>query len=181
MKTALPFAGLLLLCAACERSSTTPVRETLADPVAHGTPLRFAGELVLTGPVARATEGGIVVALRRIGGTRDLWQRTYDIADPWWTQLPSSRVLSFALTEEDAIVEPAPPLSVEMELVARFDADGNPETLEPDAFEIAMPARTGAVDLVLNLGRPPANPHPGPDLTQTAGEVPAVARPRGQR
>lgn len=179
MNTALrPLAGLLLFCAACERANPPPGREALADPVANGISLRFAGELVLTGPVARATEGAIVVALRRIGGTRDLWQRTYDIADPWWTQMPSSRVLPFGLTEEDAIVDPAPPLSVEMEIVARFDADGNPDTLEPGAVEVAARARTGATDLVLTLGRPPVNLHPGPDISQTAGELPAVARPR---
>jgi hypothetical protein len=181
MNTALrPFAGLLLLCAACERASP-PVHEALADPVAKGTPLRFAGELVLTGPVARASDGAIVVALRRIGGTRALWQRSYELTDPWWTQSPASRVLPFGLSEADAIVDPLPPLAVEMEIVARFDPDGNPDTIDPGAVEVVARARTGATDVVLTLGRPPANPHAGPDITRSAGEGSPIARPGGHR
>jgi hypothetical protein len=176
-----PFAGLLLLCVACERAVPPPAPEPLADPVARGIPLRFSGELVLTGAVARATEGAIVVALRRIGGTRALWQRSYELTDPWWMQTPASRVLPFGLSEADAIVDPAPSLSVEMEIVARYDADGNPATIEPDAVEAVSRALTGATDVILTVGRPRTDLSPGPGLSQITGEKPPAVRQGEQR
>jgi hypothetical protein len=40
-----------------------------------------------------------------------------------------------------------------MELVARFDADGNPATVEPASFERTWRVRTGVLDLDLVLER----------------------------
>jgi hypothetical protein len=178
MKTALrPVVCVLLVCAACERASPPPPPEPVTDPVAAGTPLRFTGELVLTGPLVRATDGAILLTLRRIGGTRALWRRSYEVGDPWWTQRAGERSLPFGLTAADAIVDPTPPLSVEMELVSRFDPDGNPDTLESGAVELVTRARTGATDLVLTLGRPQGDLRPGPDISQTAGDLSPNDRP----
>ena len=175
-----PIACCLLLVAACGRAPSAP--ERVDDPVAEGTPLRFTGEIVLTGPLARTSEGAVVVSVRRAGGTRALWRRSYEAADPWWTQRDGARSLPFGLSPLDAIVEPAPQLSSTMEIVARWDADGNADTNEPESVEIVAHARTGATDLVLTLGRPPAaDLRPGQGISQTAGEPRPSARADGDR
>jgi hypothetical protein len=175
-----PIACILLLAAACGRTPPPP-SAPVTDPAPAGTPRRFTGELVLAGALSRATDGAVIVTLRRIGDARILWRRSYEVGDPWWTERPGSRTLPFGMSARDAIVDPAPELSVEMELVARFDPDGDPETLETDAFETKVRARTGATDLVLTLGRPVAGFHAGPDISRSADGKAPVPRADGER
>lgn len=160
-------ACLFLVCAACHRDASVPGAAAAAtDPVAPGTPLRFTGEVVLTGRLARASTGAVVILVRPVGGKDASWRRSYEVADPWWTQTASGRSLPFGLSPDDALVDPAPPLSAEMEIVARYDPDGNPDTLDTDAVEVATRARTGATDLVLTLGHP-TGLKTGPDISRT--------------
>jgi hypothetical protein len=172
-----PFACLLLVCAACERSAPPPAPEPPVEPVAKGTPLRFTGEVVLAGPLLRATDGVVLLSLRRVGGTQVMWRRAYELGDPWWTQSAGSRSLPFGLSEKDAILDPAPTLSAEMEIVARYDPDGVPDTFDPGAVELVTRARTGETDLVITLGRPQGNLRPGPDISQTTGDLAPIDRP----
>jgi hypothetical protein len=167
-----PRACLLFLCAACGRSAPAPVGPApVDDPVAAGTPLRFTGEVVLSGALARKTDGAVLVSVRPVGQTKAIWRRSYEIADPWWTVGPRERSLPFGLSPLDTLVEPPAQLSQVMEVVARYDPDGNADTDEPGDVEVVARARTGATDLVLVLGRPPADLRPGPDFSRTTGEL----------
>jgi hypothetical protein len=184
-------AGFLLLCAACSR--TPEPAPSVSEPLPPGTLPRFVGEVVLTGKLAHAKNGSVDIAVRPIGGSA-IWSRSYDIRDPWWTSSPNRRSLPFGLSSldrdgPDASSGATPAdgdgtrqaLSKEMEIVVRFDADGDPATESPDDVELVTRARTGATDLVLTLGGPPANLRAGPDLSQTSGGLASPVEPHRSR
>ncbi len=198
-------AGLFLLCAACSRTpSPAPI---VFEPLPPGTLPRFTGEVVLTGKLARATDGSVDISVRPIGGAKAIWSRSYEIRDPWWTGGPNRRSLPFGLSRLDGVEgSGAPssgalssgalssgtssssaaaagvqPISREMEVVVRFDADGDPHTDGPDDVELVTRALTGATDLVLTLGGPPANLRVGPDLSQTTGGLVSPVEPHHSR
>lgn len=188
--------GILVLCAACSRTSApTP---SLSEPLVPGTPERFAGEVVLVGAPARATDGSVEVAVRPIGGDTAIWSRSYEVRDPWWTSGTNRRSLPFGISKADSVEvagekdsdfddeESGSPagsqlLAREMELVVRFDPDGNPSTHAAGDIEVVTRARTGATDLVVTLGGPPADFHAGPDLSQTSGGLASPVEPRHKR
>ncbi len=141
---------LALLFCGCRESEPPKPAEPLADPAPPGTALRFAGEVVLRCDDA---EGALVLSVRPVGSKGALLRRTYAIADPAWVRRGDEQSIHFGLDVRDALEDPRAPFAREMELVARFDADGNPETTEPASFERMWRARTGALDLELVLER----------------------------
>jgi hypothetical protein len=191
-------AGLFLLCAACSR--TPEPAPSLGEPLPPGTIPRFTGEVVLAGKLARATDGSVEISVRPIGGKNAIWSRSYEIGDPWWTESANRRSLPFGLSPLDGVEgsgapspsagsragtgsrEPAQQaISKEMEIVVRFDADGDPDTAGPDDVELVQRALTGTTDLVLTLGGPPANLRVGPDLSQTSGGLATPVEPHRSR
>jgi hypothetical protein len=184
-------AGLIFLCAACSR--TTEPTPSLSKPLAPGTLARFTGEVVLVGALAHTTDGAVEISVRPIGGKDAIWSRSYEVRDPWWTGGPNRRSLPFGVSKADSVdasgptaadgtkTEIAQPVSEEMEVVVRFDPDGDPDTSEPGDIELVTRARTGATDLVLTLGGPPANLRAGPDLSQTQGGLAPPVEPRHPR
>ncbi len=188
-------AGLFLVCAACSRTPAPP--PSVFEPLPPGTLPRFTGEVVLTGKLAHATDGSVEISVRPIGSATAIWSRAYEIRDPWWTGGPNRRSLPFGLSPRDGIVgsgAPSPDTgpskalphaeqrpSREMEIVVRFDADGNPDTDGPGDVELVTRALTGATDLVLTLGGPPANLRVGPDLSQNSGGLASPVEPHHSR
>jgi hypothetical protein len=145
-------AALLLLCSfGCRESEPPKAPEQLADPAPAGTALRFAGDLVLRGDDA---DGALVITVRKVGSKDAVLRRTYAIADPAWARRGEARCLHFGLDARDALEDDGVPIAREMELVARYDADGNPATLEAESFEHAWRARTGDLNLEYVLERP---------------------------
>lgn len=153
------FWPALFLCGACERTPpAVPRPEPPADPVDAQTRLCFTGDVVLRDQLERETRGAIVLSVRPIGGRTAYLQRSYEILDPWRT----GNSIAFGLSPRDGVVDPLPTFGREMELVVRFDADGNPATDEAGDVEVVTRARTGAVDLAIEIART------GPDHPRAA-------------
>lgn len=145
------FIPFLLLCAACEQRAPAPVAkpEPPADPADPKTRVCFAGDVILAGALARETTGAIVLFVRAVASQQPLLQRSYEAEDPW----RSRNAIAFGLTAADKVVETLPAFGREMELVARFDSDGNPATREDADVEVVTRARTGATDILIVLAR----------------------------
>lgn len=152
----------LALVAACAPHEELEAPGTLPA----GTSPRFSGSLSLVGDLARAHDGAVLVAVRRVGSRgRAMLSRRFEVADPLWVERPGRRDLYFLLDDRD--LEPGMRLALdaEMELVARFDPDGLPWTDDQGFVEVRERVRTGASDLALALSRLP-DPTVAPSAAQ---------------
>lgn len=142
----------LFLAAACSPHEEREVVGTLPP----GTSPRFAGSLGLVGELARAHDGSVLVAVRRVGSRgRAMLSRRFEVADPLWVDGDGRRDVYFLLDDRD--LEPGVKLALdaEMELLARFDPDGLPWTDDQGFVEVRERVRTGAQDLAIDLVRAP--------------------------
>lgn len=141
---------LLALGAGCDAEpAPKPPPEVLADPVDPGTRLAFSGLVLLEGDLSRETGGSIVVTVQYVGDRIPLLQRCYEIGDPW----RAGDAFPFGLSVADKVVDPLPPFGRHMQLVVRYDADGNPATRGPGDVQSALTVATGSSDVAVALRR----------------------------
>lgn len=119
----------------------------VVDPVRPGTPVRFTGQIVLDEATARLQRGTIEISVRNAGSLEPILARTYAVDDPW----RAGATIAFGLSKADAVADPVPPFSREMELVVRFDSDGAPSTRSPQDREIVQRVPTGSTDILVQL------------------------------
>ncbi len=145
---------LLLSLAACahEAEAPSPVSIPLPDDAV------YSGELVLHGDPAILESGAASLAIRAVGASDPLMARSWNVGDPAWRVGPDEMRLYFALDKRDAWPGAVGTVGERMELVARFDPDGNPATDEPGSVQARTVVRTGARDLrvELSIGEPVA-------------------------
>ena len=132
---------------ACHDDGPTPVPVVVADPVEPGTALRFTGQITLEGALAEARAGTLEVSVRNVGDPTPVLSRTYVVDDPWRV----GSTIAFGLSKEDATRDPLPVMGRVMELVVRFDADGNPRTRSTNDREVVQRVSTGSTDVVVQL------------------------------
>jgi len=141
----LPF--LICFLSACREEQHAPPPVVVADPVQPGTPLRFTGQITLEGALAESRAGVIEVSVRNAGDPRPILSRRYSADDPWRV----GSTLAFGLSKDDAVSNPMPTLGREMELVVRFDADGDPKTRSSLDREVVQRVPTGSTDVVVRI------------------------------
>ncbi len=112
---------------------------------------RFAGELVVRGDPAVLAPGVVTISIVRPGEDAPILTRSWDLGDPIWRAGRGEQRLYFSLDARDAWPGVQAELGPDMELLARWDADGNPATDEPEVARVRVPARAGAVDLAVEM------------------------------
>lgn len=155
-------AVLVLSLAACshEVESPSPISMPLPDDAV------YRGELVLHGDPAILESGSASIAICAVGASGPLMARSWNVGDPAWRAGTDEMRLYFALDKRDAWPGAVGTVGERMELVARFDPDGNPATDEPGSVQARLFVRTGAHDLrvELSIGEPvAATSHPSGD------------------
>lgn len=142
------FAALLLAFASCGRSGQPPA-DLVPGPVVEA-PLRCSGRLILSGSLAAAREGGMLVRLVEQATGRVLLQRIYDLGDPLWDRREAEQALYFGL-DPDFAFDAAPPIHAPLVVEAVHLPPG--VAAEPGASDerVAVVADVGARDLQLAL------------------------------
>jgi len=138
---------LILSLAACahEAESPSPVSISVPDDAV------YRGELVLHGDSGILESGSASIAICAVGESDPLMARSWDIGDLAWRVGPDEMRLYFALDKRDAWPGAVGRVGERMDLVARFDPDGNPATDEPGSVQARTVVRTGAHDLRVDL------------------------------
>jgi hypothetical protein len=148
---ALPFLGVaaLALLVACSQGDAPlgPQQATLTGDAGA----RFAGELVVRGDPAVLDPGVVTISIVRPGDEAPILTRSWDLGDPVWRASHGEQRLYFSLDARDAWPDVQAEIGPDMELLARWDPDGNPVTDEPEVARVRMPARAGATDLSVEL------------------------------
>lgn len=141
-------AAVLLLLAAC-----APTEPPARGPglVVGDARARFAGEFVVRGDPSILDPGLVTVSIVRPGEDAPVLSRSWDLGDPAWRTSRGEKRLYFSLDARDAWPGVPADLGSAMELVARWDPDGNPATDEPDVARVRIPAGAGEVDLTVEL------------------------------
>lgn len=150
MSPALSCASLsLFLLAACApaEDSVSPRREAAVVPA----DAVYAGEIVLRGEPALLTGGSATIAIVRPGEEAPILARSWDLGDPAWRASGDSLRLYFVLDARDAWPSATGSIDPEMDLVARFDPDGNPATEDPGVARARLSVRTGSRELAVEL------------------------------
>src|SRR5690606_30425170 len=111
----------------------------------------FGGEIVLRGDADGLAGGSATISIVAPGEVTPLLARSWDLGDPAWRAGPDGRRLYFALDARDAWPGARGTFATDMDLVARFDPDGNPATEELGVARMRVPVRTGSRDLVVEL------------------------------
>lgn len=112
----------------------------------------YAGEIVLRVEAALFPSGSAVtLAIVMPGRDTPLLARSYDLGDPIWRFDRDGARLYFTIDGRDAWPGFTAPVRHEMELVARFDPDGNPATDEPGSRSVRLPVRTGSSSLQVEI------------------------------
>jgi len=112
----------------------------------------YAGELVLRADTALLAPGAAAtIAVVFPGRDEPVLSRSYDLGDPIWSPSRDEARLYFALDDRDAWPGIAGGVEREMELVARFDPDGNPATDEPGSVRVRLPVRTGSRSILVEI------------------------------
>lgn len=136
----------LAACAPAE-DAVSPRRETPAVPA----DAVYAGEIVLRGEPALLAGGSATIAIVRRGEETPILSRSWDLGDPAWRSGAESFGLYFVLDARDAWPGTTGAIEPEMELVARFDPDGNPATEEPGVARSRRAVRTGSREIAVDL------------------------------
>jgi len=112
----------------------------------------YAGELVLRADNALLAPGAAAtISLVFPGRDEPLLSRSYDLGDSIWRRNGDEARLYFALNERDAWPGIAGGVRREMELLARFDPDGNPATEEPGSVRVRAPVQTGSRSILVEI------------------------------
>ncbi len=124
--------------------------DTAAEmPLAHAA---YAGEFVLRADMALLAPGSAAtISIVIPGQDEPLLSRSYDLGDPTWSVSRDEARLYFALDDRDAWPGVEGGVQREMELVARFDPDGNPATDEPGTVRARVPVRTGSRSIEVEI------------------------------
>lgn len=144
-----------LLFAACAQSEDSVSSTSALAPVSAdrefpaGT--EYRGEFVLRGDAALLATGSASIAIVSADADTPVLQRTWDLGDPAWRVGDGERRLYFALDARDAWPGADARIAAEMDLVVRFDPDGNPATDELGVAQDRSRVRTGARDLLVEL------------------------------
>ncbi|MBK7875052.1 MAG: hypothetical protein IPJ77_04755 [Planctomycetes bacterium] len=141
--------GLLLLGSAGCGGSSQPPRGGALGPTVQA-PLRFAGRLSLSGSLAGAREGGVLVRLVEQATGRVVLRRIYDLGDPLWDRRAAEQSLYFALTPDSAF-DAEPPVHAPIVLEAVHLPAG--VAAEPSAADerVVVLAEPGVLDVELRL------------------------------
>jgi hypothetical protein len=159
-------AALLLGLAACAREP-----QPVASAPAQVGDLRLSGELVVSLPGLPADPGTVTLTAVRPDTDAPLLSRTWELADPIWRECGGSRRLYFTLDARDAVRGASGDPGSALDLVARWDPDGNPATDEPGVVTTRTRVAPGDRHVVVGLPqhpslavepeRPPAGPGGG--------------------
>jgi hypothetical protein len=170
----LALAGLIGLASCTPGNGQSS--EGAAEPLAPGTPIRFAGEVALEGAIAGVEGGAITLTVRAIGAeaNRDerALRRSYEVRDPYWRTADGARRIYFHLDGNDALAAGAPPFLGQMELEARYDPDGNVATEEEGVVRATTRVRTGSRDIHVAI-------RPSPSPADPSAAAARVGIPKG--
>lgn len=112
----------------------------------------YAGELVLRADSALLAPGAAAtISVVFPGRDEPLLSRSYDLGDPIWRLSRDEARLYFALDDRDAWPGIEGGVQRDMELVARFDPDGNPATDEPGSVRVRVPVATGSPSILIEV------------------------------
>ncbi|MBL8863867.1 MAG: hypothetical protein JNK02_17895 [Planctomycetes bacterium] len=116
----------------------------------------FAGDLALLGDPALFAAGSVTVGVALPGEDELVLARSWDLGDSAWRMDRDGRRLYFRLDARDVVRVRRPgnaaaDIPPNMDLVARFDPDGNPATEEAGVVRTRVHSRTGARDLEVEL------------------------------
>ncbi|MCY2958756.1 MAG: hypothetical protein NTY35_01220 [Planctomycetota bacterium] len=139
----------VLLLAACSPADRPVSPQRTAEVPSDGA--AYGGELVLRGEAALLGSGSATIAIVPRGEEAPVMARSWDLGDPAWRSGPDGLRLYFVLDDRDAWAGATRGTRAEMELVARFDPDGNPATEEPGVARVRLPVQAGARDLAIEL------------------------------
>jgi len=148
---ALPFLGaaaLAFLAACAPGDRPTGIQPAVLTGIAGA---RFAGELVVRGDPAVLDPGLVTISIVRPGEDDPILTRSWDLSDPVWHASRGEKRLYFSLDARDAWPGVQAELGPDMELLARWDPDGNPANYEPEVASVRVPVRAGATDLSVEL------------------------------
>jgi hypothetical protein len=116
--------------------------------------LAASGEIVVRGEPLSEDLGAVSVSIERAGGGPALVARTWELSDPIWRERRGERRLYFRVDERDRVAGAAATVTGPLDLVVRWDPDGNPDTVEPTIVEVRRSLESAASDIValLQLG-----------------------------
>ncbi len=157
MHTATRIATLsALFLVACSHAEE-PVSPEPATPVSAD--VSYRGELILHGDPALLGAASASISIVAAGGDAPVLARTWDLGDPAWRVGAGEMRLYFAIDARDAWPGRTTAMQDRMDLVARFDPDGNPATDEPGVVQRRVSVARAARDLhvELTLGGPVAS------------------------
>lgn len=139
----------ILLLAACAptEDAKSPARGAAVVPA----DAVYAGEIVLRGDPAGFAAGSATIAIVPAGEDAPLLARSWDLGDHAWRPGTDGWRLYFSLDARDAWPGASGTFAPEMDLVARFDPDGNPATEELGVARMRVPVRSGSRDLAVEL------------------------------
>lgn len=145
-RAALPCVLLALPACTGDESADPRPATAIVPSDAH-----YAGELVVRGDAALAADGSVTIQIVPRGGEAPILARSWDLGDPVWQRGAEGWRLYFVLDARDAWPAATGTIVADMDLVARFDPDGNPATDEVGVARTRRPVRTGARDLDVDL------------------------------
>ena len=157
MRSALLTAALTLLVCACgERPQRVPKDAAAApSPPRVEKAIKFGGTIALEGSLADAQTGAVFVSARRKGQRLPTLSHKYEMNGAGWSKAEGSRVLAFALTDDDNMAGFGAPMGAEMEVEARYAPTGfidpKPGAEEPGAVRASVPAAAGDQKLAIKL------------------------------
>lgn len=140
--------SLLLLTACSGDDDRISPRRT---PAALPADAVYGGEFVLRGEPSLFAGGSATIAIAPRGEDALVLARSWDLGDPAWRSGADSVRLYFALDVRDVWPGATGTIAPEMDLVARFDPDGNPATEERGVARVRLPVHTGARDIAVEL------------------------------
>ena len=125
---AVPFLGAaaLALLVACSAGDSTLGNQPTVLTGDSGA--RFAGELVVRGDPGVLDPGVVTISIVKPGDEAPILTRSWDLGDPVWRASRGEQRLYFSLDARDAWPGVQAELTPEMELLVRWDPDGNPVT-----------------------------------------------------
>ncbi len=158
MRSARLKAVLLLLVCACGQPPQRVPKDAPAAAPAAARPdkaVRFGGTIALEGTLGGVQTGAVFVSARRKGQRLPTLSHKYEITGAGWSAQEGSRVLSFALTDDDNMAGFGAPMGAEMEVEARYSPSGfidpKPGAEEPGVVRASVPAAPGNQTLAIKL------------------------------